>query len=189
MECCSCGNWIGDPTSAARAAHGEAGSPCVRLTWAAASARKLQLESPSPLKAGQIEPPRAFFQYAGALSNGQSDAWTMVVGGFTENFLRLIEIIASKEHVPDLKPVLGPLLNFVEIALIRIKWIVGLFVGPVVHEGDLERNVARTKSTDFPPIHQSSSRSVPARNGSSRRSPAAEKQRNQLILCGAAGQD
>jgi hypothetical protein len=128
-----------------------------------------------------------FFQYAGALSNGQSDAWAMV-GGFTENFLRLIEIIASKEHVPDLKPVLGPLLNFVEIALIRIKWIVGLFVGPVGHE-HLERNVARTKSTDFPPIHQSSSRSVPARNGSSRRSPAAEKQRNQLILCGAAGQD
>jgi len=44
----------------------------------------------------------------------------------------LVEIIAGVKEALDLRAVLGPLLNLVEIAIVREERIVGLLVGPIV---------------------------------------------------------
>jgi hypothetical protein len=49
---------------------------------------------------------------------------------FSKSLARLIKITANPQQAIDLGPVLGPLLNFVEIAFIRMKQVVGFFAGP-----------------------------------------------------------
>jgi hypothetical protein len=54
-----------------------------------------------------------------------------MVDGRGKDLPRLVQAAAGIEHVVDLDTVLGPLLDFVEIAVVRNQWFVGFFV--VVH--------------------------------------------------------
>jgi hypothetical protein len=55
--------------------------------------------------------------------------------GVCKNFPCLFEVIAGVEQPIDLRAVLGPLLDFVEIAIVREERIVGFIVGPSRHHG------------------------------------------------------
>jgi hypothetical protein len=46
----------------------------------------------------------------------------------SEDLPRLVQLTAGIEHVVDLGPVLGPLLDLVEVAVVRDDRIVGFFV-------------------------------------------------------------
>ena len=52
-----------------------------------------------------------------------------MLDGRRKNLARLIQIVAGIEQVIDLGAVTRPLLNLVEIAVVRIERIIGLFVG------------------------------------------------------------
>ena len=54
----------------------------------------------------------------------------------SEDLPRLVQLTAGIEHVVDLGPVLGPLLDLVEVAVVRDERIVSLVVGLVrTHSG------------------------------------------------------
>ena len=69
-------------------------------------------------------------QHQRPLTNGQPDTWPML-DRRREVRLRLIQIAPRIQHVIDLRAVLGPLLDLVEIAMVRDQRVVGLFGGSI----------------------------------------------------------
>jgi hypothetical protein len=59
-----------------------------------------------------------------------------MVDRLREDLPRLIQIVAGVEHVIDLGPVFRPLLDLVEVAVVRDRRVVGLFLGPVRAHSD-----------------------------------------------------
>jgi hypothetical protein len=76
--------------------------------------------------------PRPLIEHPRPLPNGYSGAraYPDVVG---EDGACLVEVIARVDHAQDTLIVLGPKLDLVEIAVVRIQRVVGLLVGPVAH--------------------------------------------------------
>jgi hypothetical protein len=70
---------------------------------------------------------RPLLQNLCPLPNGQADTRPMV-DSFRKNLSRLVEPVSSVKHVVDLGAVLGPLLDFVKVAMVRDDWVVGFFV-------------------------------------------------------------
>ena len=56
-----------------------------------------------------------------------------VLDGVSKDFLRLAKIIADIEQAIDFHAVAGPLLDLVEIAMVRDQQVVSLFVRPVAN--------------------------------------------------------
>jgi hypothetical protein len=52
---------------------------------------------------------------------------------FGEQLTGLVEIVAGVKEALDLRAVLRPLLDLVEITIVRAQWVVSLFVGPPRH--------------------------------------------------------
>jgi hypothetical protein len=50
-----------------------------------------------------------------------------------EDRLRLVETAPGIQHVVDLRSVLGPFLDLIEITVVRDQWLVSLVVGPFAH--------------------------------------------------------
>ena len=62
-----------------------------------------------------------------------------MVDRLREDLSRLVQVAAGIKHVVDLGPVLGPLFDLIEVAVVRDKLIVGLFLGLVrAHSGGVE---------------------------------------------------
>ena len=58
-----------------------------------------------------------------------------MLDGVGKLFLRLFKAAAGVEHALDFHAVFGPLLNLIEIAIVRAERIVGLLVAPIVIHG------------------------------------------------------
>ena len=63
-----------------------------------------------------------------------------MVNRLRENLPRLVKAATGIKHVVDLRPVLGPLLDLVEIAMVRDERLISLFVGRFAHRTVAARN-------------------------------------------------
>ena len=55
-----------------------------------------------------------------------------------EDLPRLVQIIAAIQHMVDVGPILGPLLDLIEVEMVRDDWVVSLVVGLVrIHSGSI----------------------------------------------------
>src|SRR6516225_6529558 len=73
---------------------------------------------------------RPSLQNARSLADRYPDP-RQVLDGVSKDFLRLAKIIADIEQAIDFHAVAGPLLDLVEIAMVRDQQVVSLFVRPV----------------------------------------------------------
>jgi hypothetical protein len=72
-------------------------------------------------------------QHSRPLPNGQSDP-PPVLNRLCEDISCLVEIVAAVQQTVDLRAVLCPLLDLVEVADIRNQRVIGFFVGPIAHQ-------------------------------------------------------
>jgi hypothetical protein len=70
--------------------------------------------------------------HEGALADGQSDPWAMLDGA-GEDVLGLGETVARVEQALDRHAVARPLLDLVEVAVIRIERVARFLIRPVAH--------------------------------------------------------
>jgi hypothetical protein len=81
-------------------------------------------------------------QYTCALADGQPDL-RPVPECIGEDVLRPTKIATGIQQAVDSRPVCGPFLDLIEIAVVRFDRVEGFFVGPVVHCLPNERRSGR----------------------------------------------
>jgi hypothetical protein len=70
---------------------------------------------------------RPLLQHQRPLPNGQLDPQPML-DRRGEDLPRLVQAAAGIEHALDLGAILGPLLDLVEVAVVRDEWVISLFI-------------------------------------------------------------
>jgi hypothetical protein len=68
----------------------------------------------------------------------------------SEQLARLFEIVAGMKKPRDLRAVLGPLFELVEVAIVREQRVVSLFVGPISRGSDSIENEGRVRLFEKP---------------------------------------